>query len=188
MRIVCFDLGGVIAEVRHKVVEERLGITHDQYERAFFGHDLHDQMSIGAVPAEEFVDEAAKILRMDHDAVRAAWRDVVDVWPAGRQLIGDCLAAGLDVRVWSNTDPIHLEKMAAQLPPLRMEGVSFRVGAMKPRREFFERNIALLDGPAFFVDDRADNIAMALELGVKAQRVDGPDEARAAIRAAGIRL
>jgi FMN phosphatase YigB (HAD superfamily) len=188
MRIVCFDLGGVIADVRHKVVEERLGITRDQYERAFFGHDLHDQMSIGAVPAEEFVSTAATILGMETARVRDAWRDVVDVWPAGRQLIGDCLAAGLDVRVWSNTDPIHLEKMAAQLPPLRLDSVSFRVGAMKPQREFFEKNIALLGGPAFFVDDRADNVAMALELGVKSQRVDGPDEARAAIRAAGISL
>ena len=125
---------------------------------------------------------AARILDRPPADVRGAWRDVVAVMPAGRALVEECLAADLDVWLWSNTDPIHLEKMTAGLPAVHDDSVSFKIGAMKPDAEFYRRNLALLarapTDDVLFVDDRADNVAAAVARGPEPHAVGGAGEVR----------
>ncbi|MCC7070489.1 MAG: HAD-IA family hydrolase [Deltaproteobacteria bacterium] len=184
--IVAFDLGGVIVDVDHGAAARALGVSLDDIEGAFFSGGIHDAVTVGALDAAGFVAAAAAALGRDAAAVAAAWAAIVEVRADGRALIEECLAAGLRVVLWSNTDPIHLARMARALPPLPLEHVSFALGAQKPDPEFFRRGLARLGAAPVFVDDRADNVAAARALGVRAHQVQGPAEARAALVQEGL--
>lgn len=185
-RTVAFDLGGVLVGVDHQAAARALGVSMAELERAFFSDGIHDAVTIGALDAEGFASAAARTLGRTTAEARAAWAAVVEVWPEGRALVEECLGAGLRVVLWSNTDPIHLEKMARALPPLPLEHVSFALGAQKPDLEFFRRGLARLGEAPVFVDDRDDNVAAARAAGVRAHVVQGPAAARAALVLEGL--
>lgn len=184
--IVAFDLGGVIVDVDHGAAARALGATPDDIERAFFAGGIHDAVTVGTLDGPSFAAAAAERLGRDIDAVTNAWAAVVAVLPDGRALVEECLAQGLRVVLWSNTDPIHLARMARALPPVPLEHVSFALGAQKPDLEFFRRGLARLDRAPVFVDDRADNVAAAGSLGIRAHQVRGPAQARAALVREGL--
>ena len=178
-RIVALDLGGVIADVSHARCAALLGRTWPECEGAFFDDGLHDALTVGAVDAASFVQAAAARLHEDAARVRAAWAAVVDITAEGRALVVDLLARGHRVHLWSNTDPVHLDRMLAQLPPgVVADTASFRVGAMKPHADFFAR-AAALGTPALFLDDRLDIVAAATAAGVSARQCLGATQARA---------
>lgn len=177
-RIVALDLGGVIADVSHARCAALLGRSWPECEGAFFDDGLHDALTIGAVDGESFVHSAAARLHEDDARVRAAWGAVVDVTAEGRAVVVDLLARGHRVHLWSNTDPVHLERMLAQLPAgVVADTTSFRVGAMKPHADFFAR-AAAHGAPALFLDDRPDIVAAALAAGVHARQCLGATQAR----------
>ncbi len=178
-RVVALDLGGVIADVAHARCAVLLGRTWRECEGAFFDEGLHDALTVGSVDGEAFVKTAAARLGEPEARVREAWASVVDITADGRQLVVDLLARGHRVHLWSNTDPVHLERMLAQLPAGVFAGTaSFRVGAMKPDAAFFTRASAR-GMPALFLDDRLDNVDAAVAAGVTARQCLGAPQARA---------
>jgi FMN phosphatase YigB (HAD superfamily) len=184
--VVALDLGGVLVDVDHAVACRKLGITRAELEVAFFDEGLHDDVTVGVIDGEAFVAAAAKRIGRAERDVREAWAGVVEVWPEGRRLVEDLQTRGIAVHLWSNTDPIHLEKMSAQLPagPL-LATASFHLGAQKPDPAYYGR-AARLGQPAIFLDDRDDNVSAAQRGGVQARRCDGPEEARAILIELGL--
>ncbi|MBI1949088.1 MAG: HAD-IA family hydrolase [Deltaproteobacteria bacterium] len=183
---VAFDLGGVLVDVDHGAAARALGVPLEDIERAFFAGGIHDAVTVGALDGAGFTQAAARALRREPAVVEAAWAAIVNVRADGRALAEECLAAGLAVVWWSNTDPIHLAKMARALPRVPLDHVSFALGAQKPDPEFFRRGLARLGARPVFVDDRADNVAAARALGIRAHVVKGPGEARAALVREGL--
>lgn len=184
--IVAFDLGGVLVDVDHHAAARALGVSLPDIERAFFSDGIHDAVTVGALDGPGFAAAAARALGRDVLAVESAWAAIVEVRADGRALVEECLAMDLAVVLWSNTDPIHLARMARALPPLPLEHVSFALGAQKPDPEFFRRALARLGRSPVFVDDRADNVAAARALGIRAHVARGPAEARAALVREGL--
>ncbi len=184
--LVALDLGGVIADVDHTNVDRALGIDAAARERAFFDGGLHDGLTVGAVDGETFARAAAERLALPPAQVRAAWALVVNVTTAGRALVDELLACGATVHLWSNTDPIHLERMRAQLPAgVGARTASYVLGAMKPQPAFYARARALGE-PAVFLDDLEANVAAAHAAGVTARVCRGAAEARAILVSLGI--
>jgi FMN phosphatase YigB (HAD superfamily) len=183
--LIALDLGGVIVDVDHRRTMDRLGIDRPMLERAFFDDGLHDAVTIGAVDGATFTRTAAERLGRDVREVEEAWALVVDVMPAGRALVDDLVRAGVEIVLWTNTDPIHLPRMLAGLPPeARDATASFRLGAMKPEPAFFAK--ALEHGePVVFLDDLAKNVAAAKRAGVDARVCLGPIQARAILSEIG---
>lgn len=177
--VVALDLGGVIVDVDHERCARRLGLAWSACEPAFFADGMHDRLTMGTLDGAAFIDAAAAKLSLASALVREAWADVVAVLPEGRVLVEELLAAGARVHLWTNTDPIHLERMLAELPAgVVASTASFRLGAMKPQPAFFERARALGE-PAIFLDDRLDVVDAARSAGVRATRCLGPVAARA---------
>lgn len=171
VRVVAFDLGGVLVDVDLSAVPRALGRDAARVEEVLFGADRHERLSTGALGAEPFVHEAARALGVDDEQLRAAWGDVVRSRAGARELVERVRARAV---AWSNTDPIHVARLSPTLPTrLFDEGraLSYEIAAMKPARVFTERAIARLGvAPAeiFFVDDRAENVAAARTAGVDA--------------------
>lgn len=185
MSIVALDLGGVIVDVTHQRCADALGLRWSACERAFFDDALHDHVTKGVVDGDMFVRTALSRLpvraSLSLATLRAAWSLVVEVTPEGRTLVEELLARGHRVHLWTNTDPIHLERMLAQLPAgVVAQTASYTLGAMKPEPEFFA--CALAHGvPALFLDDRRDIVDAARLAGVSARQVLGAAQARTAL-------
>lgn len=173
-RLVAFDLGGVVVDV-DKDHLAAFGAA-DAVAAAFFG-DRHDALSVGALSGDAYCAAVAADLGASVDAVRDAWARVVRWRPGGRELIAE-VAAQASTAIWSNTDPIHWQALGLDDD----RHTSFRLQVMKPDPRFFA---AALGGRAgadvVYVDDRADNVAAAVEFGVDAVVVTSVDDARAAI-------
>lgn len=180
MKIVAFDLGGVVVDV-DKSHLRGLGAA-DVVDAAFFvgaAGDRHDALSTGALAADAYCAAVANDLGVDVDTVRDAWRRVVRWSQGGRELVRE-VAAVTTTLFWSNTDPIHWRELG--LPDDRC--TSFRLGFMKPDPRYFAGALVVAGVDAadvVYVDDLAENVAAAREFGVDAVVVSGVDEARAAI-------
>ncbi len=192
--IVAFDLGGVVVDVDFGALR-RLHADAARVERAFFSGDRHNALSVGAIDGAAYIDAVADALGAAVVDVDAAWRSVVRFSPGGLELVAAVAALDdVDVAVWSNTDPLHwavlgpaLEAVATSVSP------SFLVSHQKPERAYYDRAIARAVAAAaaaggdveisdiIFVDDRADNVAAAIDVGVRAFVVDGVKSAGAAI-------
>lgn len=183
MRVVAFDLGGVVVDVDFTPLAALIQGPRDVVERAFFvgAGDRHDRLTVGALSGDDYVAEVAADLGLDVDVVRAAWASVVRFSPGGLELIAE-VAARAPVAIWSNTDPIHWSVLSSLLSLTLDHAPSFVLGAMKPQPAYFARALSRLpaDAEVFFVDDRADNVEAAIAAGVSAQVVRGVEQARAA--------
>lgn len=184
--IVALDLGGIIVDVDRARTAGVLGVAVADLEEVFFDGVDHDELTRGALHAEAFVSRAATRAGCAPATVRAAWQAMVEVSPEGRALVDELLRAGYAVHLWSNTDPLHLEKIVAALPRgLLVDTVSFKLGAPKPLPAYWSG--ALAHGrPVIYVDDRADFVAAALRAGVPSVTCMGPAAARAALVEAGL--
>lgn len=198
-RVVAFDLGGVLVDV----VKDHLDVFAGD---AFFG-DRHDVFSRGGIDEDAWVAAVAHDIGSssgsgiasskngndvdNSDHVRAAWEQVVSWSSGGLALLRTTAALG-PVRLWSNTDPIHWRVLQHGLRSFSGSGISgdfddvatlsFRCGFMKPDPRFYAAALGNDDpGDVLFLDDRAENVAAAIAMGVNAVVVHGVDEAAVAI-------
>jgi glucose-1-phosphatase len=85
------------------------------------------------------------------------------------------------VALFSNTNPAHIEHVAARYPAtsrVHARYYSFELGLVKPDAAAFERVLELEGRRAedcIFVDDRADNTAAAAALGMRVVTFTGRD-------------
>jgi putative hydrolase of the HAD superfamily len=184
--VVAFDLGGVLVDVQ----KGHLAALGDAptIDDAFHG-DAHDALSTGQLSGTAFAARAAGVLAVELEVARAAWARVVSWLPGGRALLSSC-AARITTHVWSNTDPLHWSVLGPAIDGVVARvATSFALGVAKPDRRFFARALAgAAPERVLFVDDRLDNVEAARELGIRAVRCDGVDEARAILRAHGVDL
>jgi putative hydrolase of the HAD superfamily len=182
--VVAFDLGGVVVDVDLSVLLA-LG-TKDRVDAAFFGHDRHERLSVGGLSGAAFCAEVGADLDLSADDVADCWRRVVRFSPGGLELI-EATARRQPVAIWSNTDPLHWSVLGPELTSLATAvSPSFLVGHMKPAAAYFTRACADLGvqrRQVLFIDDRADNVDAARDVGINAVVVRGVDAARAAIAA-----
>lgn len=184
--IVGLDLGGVIVDVNRNAGARALGVSAQEFDDAFFDGTGHAEVTVGAISAEAFLRHAAARLQRELDDVRAGWLAVVDTWPDGVAVVEALLAAGHAVHLWSNTDPVHLEKIAAALPRgVVLETVSFLIGAQKPDPRYWQR-AAARGRPTIYLDDRPDFVEAARRIGLPAHVCAGPAGARQALVHAGL--
>ncbi|MGK2930938.1 MAG: transcription antitermination factor NusB [Acidimicrobiales bacterium] len=179
---VVFDMDGVI---RHWLpeylaeAEERLGLDAGVIAAAAFARPTYGEVMIGAHTAEEWaaiigtsvVRSAAAGVEIDADEVAEVWLGTT--WRVDQQvvdLVAGLRAAGVTVALFSNATT----KLEADLESMGL-GQAFdvvansaRLGAAKPDVAAFEQ-VAGMVGSApertLFVDDRADNVAGAVEAG-----------------------
>lgn len=190
MRVVAFDLGGVVVDVDKQALAA-LGPV-DVVARALFHDGAHDRLTVGALSGDAFIAEAADRLGAARDLLRRTWASMVRFSDGGLDLVADCAHRG-PVAIWSNTDPIHWSVLGDALLPLAVDvAPSFAIGAMKPQQAYFDAVVARLSphgmGAAdiVFVDDRLENVLAARACGIEAVVVDGVAGTRAALVSLGI--
>lgn len=188
VRFVLFDLGGVLVDVDEELSRARwveLGYAADRYEAAFY--QSH------AKPGGDLGDHSPEGMRRLVEALAGAPvppEALLDVWTAQvawRPWVRDLLARlRVPYGVLSTIDPIH----AAALGPLPGASpilYSCEMGVVKPSRLAFEMAAeACPTEPSWirYVDDRSENVAAALAVGLDARQVSDRESVEAALQGA----
>jgi putative hydrolase of the HAD superfamily len=193
VRCVVFDLGGVLADFGGVAPMRALaGIDSDTelWERWLSSEPVR-RFERGAGTAEEFA--AALVaeweLGIEPEGFLADFRGWLLGPYAGAELLVVETRQQVTVACLSNTNRVHWEAGAAQWPLLGLFDrafLSFELGLVKPDREIFEHVVEELGVPAdrvLFLDDNEINVVAAHEVGLRAERVAGVEQARAALAA-----
>jgi len=194
---VVFDLGNVVLKNTEALTDLALLLAADPDETtaAYFAHrteyDRHsDPVRYFSAMATQ-IGAAAPNAAMIAELVRVddlGW-SVTD--PEVLALMADLAESGISLAVLSNAPSSMGRLIEAQEWATRFRHLVFSgdLGVMKPDAVIFRKLLARLEadpGEVAFVDDRADNVAGAIAVGISALRFTGATQARQDLRALGL--
>jgi putative hydrolase of the HAD superfamily len=186
VRLVCFDLGGVLVRLCRDLDDAcaRAGVVlpptvapvaiwpviMTQARRLNAG-----ELDLEAYGAAVAAALGGAVSAADVCALHAAW--VLGEYDGARALIGEVHALGLDSAILSNTDESHWR-------PIRARGIgalvhhgfaSHELGVLKPAPAAYaavEGALGVAPAEILFFDDTAENVAAARARGWQAHAVD----------------
>jgi FMN phosphatase YigB (HAD superfamily) len=197
---VLFDLGNVLVRLRPERALARLRRLVPGFDRDLAwltGLPEVEAVGRGELDGSAFLVALGRRLGagVTLQELRETWCDGFDPWPEMEALAAAVVVSGTPTYLASNTDPLHFAHLSARIPVLaRMRGlhVSYEARALKPEAAFYQRALErwrLAPEHCLFLDDRPENVAGALALGLRARVFDGDvGAARAFLRAGGVRL
>lgn len=196
VEVVLFDLGGVLVELDGPPLPAgRAGAEEGAAVWArWLSCEAVRRFESGRIDARAFAEEIVRELSLELSP--AAFLSRFESWPRGLYPgaldLLRALRGRLRVGCLTNCNALHWPRFLGEMglgEALDHCFSSHELGALKPDREIFERVIAALGCPAervFFLDDNEPNVKAARAVGLRAERVRGPEGAAAALRAAGL--
>ena len=154
---------------------------------------LAEEFETGLIEPRDFVASMARLLDCDieYDRFCGVWSSIF-----AETLVPESLLESLAVRyrmvMLSNTNAIHFKMIRETYPLVRHFHefvLSYEVGAMKPRREIFERAIERAGCRAeecFYTDDIAEYVEAARKLGIDAVQFQSAAQIEGELRARGM--
>lgn len=207
VRIVVFDLGGVIVRICRSW-QEACAAAGEPYHPAIAEPEaiarrkpIGHRFEIGAISAEEYFTEIARVTQGLYNAeqfrrIHEAW--ILHEYPGVHELIDDVHARGVNTGVLSNTNAAHWLQLAdhAHVPghaakfrapgKVRHLHASHLLGLAKPDRAIYDA-FANQSGHApreiLFFDDLLENVQAAREAGWHAEQIDHLGDPAAQMRA-----
>jgi putative hydrolase of the HAD superfamily len=211
IRLVCFDLGGVVVRTcgSWELACSRAGLpAHEPADRREFEERVRaadDRHQLGLFTDEEFFREIARCTGGQYEPEEIA--RIHEAWLLGEYAGMDRLVAelnardGLQTACLSNTNHRHWIVMGdtssrSDFPAFRMlshRHASHLLGIAKPHPDIyraFERQTARSGREILFFDDREENVDAARAVGWNAEWIDAAGDtsgqARAHLRRYGI--
>jgi HAD superfamily hydrolase (TIGR01509 family) len=197
IRVVLFDLGGVIVELTGiPVLGSWIGnrMTYDQIYDFWFESPIVRSFETGRTRRETFADDliAELSLPVSRDQFLAefcTWSQ--QALPGALELVRR-VPRNVVRATLSNTNEVHWQGLMSQ--PNFMDAFdrhfpSYLMGRMKPDEEAFEYVIGQLGcdpSQAVLLDDNRLNVESAARVGLNAFQVKGPIEAERALRQVGV--
>jgi putative hydrolase of the HAD superfamily len=196
---VVFDYGGVICTPQPDedvaLMAAAAGVPVPDFQGAYWAYRLSwDRAELdgttywhkvaAALGLSFSAAQIAELTRLDI----ASWLHLCDGTVA---LIEDLAAAGYPLALLSNA-PAEVAEVLADLPvvrPFARRAFSCFLGAAKPDPECYQAVLAMLGArPAdvVFIDDRPENVAGAVALGIRGVHFSTPPQARTSLAAHGV--
>ena len=200
MKALIFDLGNVLLRFDHgrmtAALGERYGCDASEIEAFLFGDDRRLwHMEDGAFDSRSLHEELNGRFRpIEYDAFFAAGGDIFEDGPEMADLVRRLKAAGYRLVVLSNTSDLHIgyvRQNYATLEPFDALTLSYEVKSSKPAPAIYEHAIAQAGTTAahcLFIDDRAENVAGAEAVGLRAHLFCDQAGLEAWLRKHGVRV
>jgi len=177
-RWIAFDLGGVLFDIdvdRYFDGAARdFSVAREAVARATFDAGCWPLAERGYLDGPSFL--GAVLVRLGQpagaaevDRLRRCWNAILTLRPGVPMLLARLARPAV---AWSNTDPEHAATIAALLAPpcdWSRSTLSCAIRVEKPNPDFYQQALARLAAtPAqvCYVDDRSDNVAAAVALGI----------------------
>lgn len=185
-----FDMGNVLLDFDHEIACRRVaaltGLPADIVRHAIFQSGLELRYERGELTTEEFHAEFCQATgaRLAVDELALACSDIFTLKAEMPAILAALQSAGRRVGLLSNTCDAHWRFVYPFRYPDMWRGfetfaLSFELKALKPEPQIYRQAAALAGVPLeglFFIDDRADNVTQALELGMDALLFESPGQ------------
>jgi len=193
-KVVLFDLGGVLLELRDPVATFGLQIDESEFLRTWILSPFVRALESGQIGAEEFCRQMITEMGLSFE-----WRELMrrfEGWPRGFYPKSVELVMRIPSRfscaILSNTNEVHWPQ--TDMPEhfgdrFDRYFLSFQSGLLKPDQAAFLQVIACyecLPQEILFFDDNPLNVEAARKEGIAAARVEGPDQLETAMIEAGL--
>lgn len=200
-----FDIGDVLIDIDYKatVAEfQKLAVvdfsTIVSYSKQ---NPIFDQFETGKISAQEFTTELKQFLHpgTTDEQILAAWNAILIDYPAYKIELLKELKTRYKTFALSNINEIHVNTINQEVK--RRFGIdsfstlfhyacySNEVGYRKPNTEIYKLVLNrenLIPGETFFVDDKAENVEAAKELGIRSVQLTDRNKLKELLAAEGI--
>lgn len=200
-KTLIFDIGDVIVDIDYTLPVNAFQLLSPynfseivSYSRQ---HRIFDQFEKGLLTANDFRKELKQFLypNVTDDQINAAWNSILIGYPAEKLELLGLLKHDYRVLALSNINEIHiheLNRVAAEKfnTPLFADFFhkayySNETGVRKPEKEIYTLVLEqenLVPHETFFVDDKAENVAAAKEVGIHAYQLTNRNELSSLLR------
>ena len=187
-RVVLFDLGGVLADLGNPATSMRLDKSLDEFWSAWLSSPRVHEFETGQHTITEFSTLIAPELGLTGPDFEAQFRQwVLQPFPGINELVAYAKQSHR-VGLLSNTNELHWQQVTSSTNAFDAFDklfLSFETGNFKPGESAYQQVVRQFDCDAvdvLFLDDSPRNVDAAIEFGMTAEVVNGPAEAKAAIR------
>jgi len=179
---IFFDIGEVILHVDHQFlvdeIEKKSPLKKETIGQQILGDGNMVLSHIGQIDDKAYFENMVEYLEFDGD-----WNDMMELWNSmliklhRREEEMEALKKLLPCGIISNIPPYHVKEVEDRfnfVPGCKWVIYSCDVGYVKPREEIFHAALKESGKKAsecLLLDDRADNIAKAKEMGFHAIQV-----------------
>jgi glucose-1-phosphatase len=195
IRAVVFDFGNVIINIElertYKAFSELTFKSPEKIKALFAQNEVFKNYEIGKFNDDEFRDVIRQVCGypLNDDEINQAWNALLLNIPQNRWEYLDELQHRLPIYLLSNTSNIHIKK-CKQLAKnwfgisdftsiFKKAYLSYEIQMFKPDYNIYQYvidDLNLKPEQILFFDDNADNIAAALDMGIKAVKIDPPQD------------
>jgi glucose-1-phosphatase len=196
-RAAIFDLGRVLVNFDfargYRAMEPLCPYSAEEIHKRLAASHLAEDFETGLVEPRDFVARMARLLDFDieYDRFCGIWSSIFTETLIPESLL-QSLASRYRLLMLSNTNAIHFQMIRETYPLVRHFHdviLSYEVGALKPRREIFERAIERAGCRAeecFYTDDIAEYVEAARRLGIDAVQFQSAAQLEGELRARGM--
>ena len=195
-----FDLGNVLFFFDHAVacrqMAEVTGVTVETVRQVAFESGLEWRYERGEISSREFYDLFCEQVERqpDFDDLLHAASAIFDMNKRIVPLVAHLRSAGCRMGILSNTCDAHWNYITNSRHPFVKQYfnplvLSYEIGSMKPESKIYTvaANLAeVAPDEIFFVDDREENVAAAMDAGFDAVQYTGVHELARSLRERGL--
>lgn len=183
IKVILFDLGGVLLRLNDPIATFGLDISLDEWRERWLRSPSVQKFESGRMDTEEFAKRIVNEAQMPY-----GWREFIkrfDRWPD--RLFDNTIEVLQSIpeeynkALLSNINPLHWrrdEVAGAISPYVDRHFLSFETGFVKPDRNAYElvaRTYGCSPGKILYFDDTKSCVAAASELGLQAVHAVGID-------------
>ena len=199
IQAIIFDLGNVLIPFDWKrgygALAELCPHPPEEARRRIKESGLFNTFELGRIEPHELARRVCSLIDLDvsFERFRELWSSIF----LPETNLPDSMLASLHLNyrllLLSNTDAIHFGWVTEKYPLLRHFDhcvLSFELGCKKPAPKIYQAAIAQAGCPApqvFFVDDIAENVEGARQLGIDALQFQSREQLEAEMQSRGIR-
>lgn len=198
-----FDLGNVLIrfcnDTMVRQMAEVAGVSEDAVRAAAIptgtAQDVQWQFECGRLTPDEYYAWFCEATGSSPDraALELACSDIFAPIDESLDLVTALSAAGCRLGILSNTNAVHWPFLTSRFPQLNdafeLHVTSFGAQSMKPDRKIYDQAAERAGcelGELFFTDDRPENVAGALAVGIDAVRFESTEQLAGELRRRGI--
>jgi len=191
LKVIALDIGGVCIKLHQEEAFKSLGIMSPEDVPVEFTAATN-MLDKGIITTLEW----ARVIRyinenkFSEQELRDAWSMIIgDAIEGMPELVQELVEAGYKLAFFSDTSEIHMQEVYRNLSFANLvtgSVCSYEVGATKPDDAMYEAFEDKYGKPAFYVDDKPDNIKSGQQKGWNSHLFTSPKNMREALVSAEI--
>lgn len=190
---IAFDMGNTVIRFDHNISAKKIAklsrLEHKAIYDMFFESDITIAFEKGEISSCQFYEKACERLGID-----ISYEEFVDIWndifweDKGSCAIVRELKGKYKLVLLSNVNRLHFEHIEKKFDIIKEFDelvLSYAIGSMKPERKIYDHVVKCCGGDEkgiLYIDDRADLIKAATELGIDSIRFETSDKLRELLR------